>query len=360
MLTVLHGIMNFGGGGAERQLAYLVEWQVKLGVNVHVVYREEGPNSERMYRSGAVLHRLSSKNNLLLVVDIFRIIKKVKPDFVQTWLPHMIFFGGLAALVVGVPCVVCERSSKREYKKNWRNALMFFMGRFAKMIVANSKEGVQVWENIVRKNKISLIPNCVPISEISEALPETPEFLGIKKGQYVILFAGRYNAEKNVLALFDSLEKVLEQTDNAVAVFLGDGPLKGELINKKNNGFLKDKIYIEGYTHKFWNFLKKADLFISISLHEGQPNTVLEAVASRCPVLVSDIPAHRELLDEKCAFFVSATSLESIAMGISKALSNPEEAINRSNAAFNSLVSRNITCQDAAKKYLELYIKLLN
>ena len=48
-----------------------------------------------------------------------------------------------------------------------------------------------------------------------------------------------------------------------------------------------------------------ASLYGSISKFEGRPNAVLEATAVRCPLLVSDIPAHREFLDDATALFVS-------------------------------------------------------
>jgi len=44
-------------------------------------------------------------------------------------------------------------------------------------------------------------------------------------------------------------------------------------------------------------YLQAADYFISASSDEGLPNSVLEALASGLPVLLSDIPSHREILE---------------------------------------------------------------
>ena len=44
-------------------------------------------------------------------------------------------------------------------------------------------------------------------------------------------------------------------------------------------------------------YLMAADGFISTSLSEGMPNSVLESLAWGVPVIISDIPAHREILE---------------------------------------------------------------
>ena len=51
-----------------------------------------------------------------------------------------------------------------------------------------------------------------------------------------------------------------------------------------------------------WPLLKRADFLVSTSLFEGEPNAVLEAMECGCPLVVSDIPAHRELLGEDALY----------------------------------------------------------
>ena len=53
-----------------------------------------------------------------------------------------------------------------------------------------------------------------------------------------------------------------------------------------------------------WPLLKMSNVFVSTSSFEGQPNAVLEAMACGCPLVVSDIPAHREFLGADTAAIV--------------------------------------------------------
>src|SRR5688500_553473 len=82
---VLHCIPGMGGGGAERQLAYLAEQLPRFGWDVHVALVGQGPNFERLRASGATLHVLESRSNYdpRLFLRLVRAVGRVQPDLVQ-------------------------------------------------------------------------------------------------------------------------------------------------------------------------------------------------------------------------------------------------------------------------------------
>jgi glycosyltransferase involved in cell wall biosynthesis len=55
------------------------------------------------------------------------------------------------------------------------------------------------------------------------------------------------------------------------------------------------------------------------------PNAVLEAMACGCPLVVSDIPEHREILDQDSALFVDPHQPDAIARGILQVLQQPQK-----------------------------------
>lgn len=83
--------------------------------------------------------------------------------------------------------------------------------------------------------------------------------------------------------------------DDATLVFLGDGPLLNDIREK-----FKDcsNILFLGKQKNVAAYLQNADFFISASDSEGLPNAVIESLACDCPVILSDIPQHREILDD--------------------------------------------------------------
>src|SRR3954451_7575140 len=84
-LRILHLIPSMLGGGAERQLCYLAEGQVRAGHEVHVAYMLDGPNTGRLERTGAVAHRLGWYRTFspLLIGALSSLVRSVQPDVVQ-------------------------------------------------------------------------------------------------------------------------------------------------------------------------------------------------------------------------------------------------------------------------------------
>jgi len=82
--------------------------------------------------------------------------------------------------------------------------------------------------------------------------------------------------------------------DKGVLVMLGDGPLFEECNREAEVG--EGEVRFPGFVENVAAYLQAADYFISASRSEGLPNTVMEALGAGLPVLLSDIPSHREIL----------------------------------------------------------------
>ena len=75
-------------------------------------------------------------------------------------------------------------------------------------------------------------------------------------------------------------------------VVLGDGPLLSECRAITNDA---PNIFFAGAVDNVDQYLYKSACYVSASLSEGLPNSVLEAFRAGLPAILSDIPAHREL-----------------------------------------------------------------
>ena len=82
-------------------------------------------------------------------------------------------------------------------------------------------------------------------------------------------------------------------------LIVGAGALEGAVRGRVADLDLRDRVEFTGLISRDEVFRRcaAADVFVSTSHGEGLPVAVMEAMASRCPVILSDIPPHRELAD---------------------------------------------------------------
>jgi glycosyltransferase involved in cell wall biosynthesis len=150
----------------------------------------------------------------------------------------------------------------------------------------------------------------------------------------------------------------LARVADVEAVFLGDGPLRGELERARAALENRARIHILGYSTEVWGWLKRSSLYVSLSRFEGSPNTVLEAVACGCPVVLSDIEAHREVAAQLTnATLVSTSEPTAIADAICRGLT--PGAHSRSSADSAPSVLAHLTPEAMARRYLDLYRNVL-
>jgi glycosyltransferase involved in cell wall biosynthesis len=90
---------------------------------------------------------------------------------------------------------------------------------------------------------------------------------------------------------------------------------------------IKDKVTFAGLIPRVEVFrqLAEASLFVSASSREGMPIAVLEAMACKCPVILSDIPPHREI-SQRLEFIplIKPHNIEGLAQTIKKIIEMPD------------------------------------
>jgi glycosyltransferase involved in cell wall biosynthesis len=348
-----------GGGGAERQLSYISNEMFKSGQDVHVAYFQDGPNIKRLNIPKENIHHLSCLNNYdpMIIYKLVKTIRKINPHIVQTWMPQIDILAGVASILTRTPFILSERSSPLAYGHGWKDRFRIIIGKKADAIIANSKEGIDYWINKINKPALKVIRNGIPFDEIYQVPKFSLSSQQIDESKEIILFAGRYDKPKNLYNLLTALQQVLKEREQTIVFFFGRGPQKETLINLNKKDKNSDRIKIMDYSDELWSWFKVADVFVSISDYEGNPNTVLEAVASKCPVVISDIPGHREFLNEESSWLVPGFNTKAIAQGVIKALSDPPNARCKAENAYNKVKDWSIN--SVVKEYISFYKLIL-
>ena len=167
-------------------------------------------------------------------------------------------------------------------------------GLFAnEVIVISSVIGYIVRERCHRDRESNLIYNGVTLPEKSKQSDFLAQ-IGVQPGNYVLAVA-RFVPEKglhNLIEAFRGLE------GDCRLVIAGDADHETEYSRTlRGMAAEDDRIILTGYiTGKPLNQVySHASLFVLPSYHEGLPIALLEALSYGLPVLVSDIPANKEV-----------------------------------------------------------------
>jgi len=358
-MRIVNFIHTLGFGGAERQLSYIAPELVRLNHDVHIAYFQDGTYNHRLRDGGVILHKLTVKSNydIDIIFQFDKLVRKLQPAIIQTWNTQADIIGGIIAMKDRKIFILREPNNAELYPLTIKNMVRKFIGRRASAIISNSKGGDSYWQNLGFSGPRYIIHNALPIGEIPDFNENTLLKLGIGDDQKYILYAGRIDTiQKNILTLFYAFLKVVKNYP-VKALICGDGPDRRLLENFIMEHGVADKIIMPGFVSDIWSLIKRAEFLVSVSNFEGRPNVVIEAIACGCPLLLSDIPAHREFLSEETAFFVDKGNVEAIASEILKIIENPKLA--KSKAVRANKIAEEWSLSTITKLYEEAYKSII-
>ena len=221
-------------------------------------------------------------------------------DIIHIHSPHLGLLYLWARLLTGVKhqasTVYTVHSSYPNYKLRNRFMLLPAFALFDQVVCCsyssfNSLPRVLKW---LAGNRLCTVQNGVDIERVDRTIGNRPRADHSNRA-FRVVTVGRLEAVKNP---FSMLVAVHQSRDQAVQLtFVGPGPLKDALIQESQALGVEARVSFTGLAtrEQVYAYLAQADLFISASWVEGLPIAVLEAMACACPVLLSDIPSHREI-----------------------------------------------------------------
>jgi len=114
-----------------------------------------------------------------------------------------------------------------------------------------------------------------------------------------LVFVGSLIPRKNVAYILTSLKYLYNAGVDFIFTVVGAGEGLSCLQSMVVESGLAGRVRFPGEVSplEVAGYLNAADIYISASLHEGRPNSVLEAMSAGCCCVLSDISGHRELVE---------------------------------------------------------------
>jgi glycosyltransferase involved in cell wall biosynthesis len=306
---ILHLIQSLDNGGCENMLLRTLPLLNQQGLeNVIVTLKTEGSLADQMKSKGIPLYSVYQKHLLDIpsYIRLFEIIRNQRPQLIITYLLHADIIGRLFLQSFGSAKVI---PFLRTTYNHPRYLLARIFERVTKSLVkhylANSQAVKYFYTHTlgVKPEKITVIPNGID-ADYFNSIPRDEnlrESFGIKPKDTAIICVANLHPNKGHQYLLEAFETVFQEQQNIHLLIVGDGEEKENLLNQTSNYSSKNNIHFLGRRNDVPQLLKISDIFVLPTLFEGMSNAIMEAMASSLPIITTDIPENRALIEHKAS-----------------------------------------------------------
>jgi glycosyltransferase involved in cell wall biosynthesis len=373
-LRVLQVIDDLGAGGGQRQLVDLAPALRALGTDVRVLaLGGDQTFAAVLQQHGIPVRSLGAESRGDLaraVLDIHREIQRFRPDVLHTRLALSPMIARLATMprprrlrhVCSVGAMwyssvqTLDNPAHSMRKTEVLRQADRWTGRAAAVTYVASSQAVAQMLRArlgVPAHHVHVIHNSTPLAPPT---PGTPVERRSPVGRLITV--GRLSPEKGHRYLVDAVALLRDRGVEVSLLVVGSGPLEQDLRRQVAAHRLDAQVTILGTSTEVPRLLGESDLFVFPSLHEGFGVVVIEAMAARVPVVVSDIAPMREILGEHdpCGLLVPPRDAGRLADAVAEAL-DPTWAAATADRAYQR-VREAFSVAAGAAKYRALYDRL--
>lgn len=353
-MRVCFFIPSLSDGGAQRQCIALINALQHIPtVEVHLILLGAGVHDEALDQSRVHLHRTQVANfgNPRALLFVMRTIRNVQPDALISWLhPADIWSYVTTRHHRHIPWIMTERNSAYPDRLVFR--VRKSLGRRgAAAVIANSRAGKELWESLRPAGPVRMIPNMV----IEDRSAYVSSDL-LRSAATECLFVGRLYPEKNTGAATRAFARFAMVNPEATMTVIGSGPESKTILEIAERAGISDRVSLTGFRRDVAAFMARSRVLISLSLFEGMPNVLMEAVNADLPAVVSDIPEHRALLGDHYPYYVSLDATPELAGEvIASAWANTNTGI----YAFAKKVLATMTPAKVTDAYLDVFSEVI-
>ncbi len=360
-------------GGVEQHVLDLVRGMVARGHTVYVVC-PQGRMAVEYLEAGAEvwIDQPAFDIDPFYIFRLRSLLQKFQPDIFHAHQLKTVVNGLVAAKLAGVSAKIAHiHTPLSEWQvPEWKKRLNIFVNRLvcnwgADVVLALTKvtkEARVAGEGIVSE-RVIVIPNGVDIDKFkvksasrrTESAVGFREKLGVSEDTVLAGTLSRLTVEKGHQVL---LEAAVALPFNSQILIAGDGPLRGALEQQAKDLGVADKIIFLGFLpeEEKLAYLSALDIFVFPSLAEGFGIALIEAMASGCACLVSDLPVLREVGGSAVVAFHSSDA-EDLAKHLAGLINSPDRRGVLGESA-RARVRREFTREKFCERYEQLYENL--
>ncbi len=373
MTRVLHLISGLSTGGTEMMLYRLLRGMDRGAFPSSVVtLTKPGPVAELIRKLGvpvSSLDMLPGVPNPIALWKLHGILRRVRPDVLQTWLYHSDLLGLIGGRLAGVPAIAwnvrCSVTDAR-YASGLRGAtvrILAWLSGLPSVVVSNSAAGIDLHIRLgYRPQRWELIPNGFEVERFSPdaaARDTVRADLGLPADTPLVGLIARHDPLKDHETFLRAAAEVALRNESVHFMLAGtrvdwSNAELGRLIQELD---LPRRVHLLGERSDVPRLTAALDIATCSSIGEGFANVIGEAMSCAVPVVSTDTGDARIVIADT-GVVVPSRRPSALAEGI-MALLNMDIAARRAlGARGRERVKAQYDLRVVARRYATLYESL--
>lgn len=358
---IMHVILTLGVGGAEQLVYRMVTSSSNENRPVVCCLMFLGELGEQLKQEGGRVYCRNhiSGIDLGIISWLKQIIVDEKIDVIHahTGTPH--FYSVPAAkLVGGVKVVYTEHGRLYPERSNWKLSLLNPLLALGTDHIVSISKSTALAMNKYDKfplDRIQIIHNGISLPDMNKKIDVLAKrsSLGLSASCRVIGTAARIEEIKNIPMMLRAFQYVLKEIPDTCLLIAGKGSKEQDLIQYAEELGISQHVKFIGLRSDLWEIYQIMEIFLLSSFTEGISVTLLEAMASGVPAVVTDVGGNSEVVDDGVTgCLVPLNDDHAMAESIVKLLRSRDMSLNYSAGAKERVV--NYFSFDGMKKSYEI------
>lgn len=338
-------------GGAETMVVRLASNidSAKYDVMVACLSKRMDTALERELGKANVKIKFFEKNksrNLSTIISTWKFLSKMKPDVIHSHISGTIYATPWALVHNCKIIHTVHTKPDMEFSEKFRKVLGLMVNRGKAIIVAVSKENQKIAMDYYHfgPDRIRYVNNPVDVSKYYSAIKND--------NRLTFINVSRQDENKNQKMAINAFKEIANRLPNSELVLVGNGNQHDSLINMADIYELTDRIHFPGEVTNVEDYLAKADIYVSTSHREGLPLSMLEAMASKLPIISTDVGGISDIIDGN-GILVQDDDYKSMSEAMLQLASDVETRKKYSNRSYE--IVKDFDVAICAKKYEMLY-----
>jgi glycosyltransferase involved in cell wall biosynthesis len=235
------------------------------------------------------------KFNLFAAWRLARWVREQQVDIIHGHGFKSDIIGLLAARLAGCKVMTTPHgwSLEKDRKLKCYERLDRFSFQFMDLVCPLSPDLSDGLRHCVRDDKLKLIINGVDVDEVQSVQPTER----CHSSSYLIGYIGQLIERKDMPTLLAAVKLLSSEGRKINLTIIGDGVKRDALMEETLRLGIDRQVEFLGFRTDAAACLKTFDVFVLPSRMEGIPRCIMEAMAASVPVVVSDIPGNKSLVD---------------------------------------------------------------